>query len=185
MPYNNALHIAAEAGNIVKVRSIVNKHDVNARGEVGTTALFLAAQEGHGDIVDLLVELHADVNIPDWEGWTALTQAIVYGHTEVALSLLKVPTINVNHVNDDGWGALLLACSNDDTKVALALISTTDVDVNRAEKDGCTPLIVSCALGHIDVTRALLGIRGINVDHANHDGQKAIDVAKTEVSTTP
>ena len=31
----------------------------------GTTALIYAAENGHSDVVSLLVEAHADINLPD------------------------------------------------------------------------------------------------------------------------
>ena len=65
MPDNNALHTAANAGDLAEVRSQVSNFDINAKGEFDGTALYWAARGGYPDVVKLLLTLKADVNIPD------------------------------------------------------------------------------------------------------------------------
>ena len=65
MPDNNALHIAAKAGNVADVESQVNNFDINAKGEYEDTALYWASREGKTEVVKLLLTLNADVNIPN------------------------------------------------------------------------------------------------------------------------
>ena len=62
---NNALHVAANEGNLVQLRDIVGNFDINAKGEGGKTALYYAAAAGHEEAVQFLLSLTADVNIPD------------------------------------------------------------------------------------------------------------------------
>ena len=62
---NNSLHIAAESGNLVEVQSHVNNFDINAKGEYDRTALVIAAEKGHADVVKLLLTLNVDVNVLD------------------------------------------------------------------------------------------------------------------------
>ena len=66
MPVKNALHIAAKAGNLAEVQSQVRNFDINAKGgKYDSTALCMAAANGHTEAVKLLLTLNADVNIPD------------------------------------------------------------------------------------------------------------------------
>ena len=65
MPDNNALHDAAIDGDIVQVKSHVGNFDINSKGKDNKTALIIAAEKGHADIVKLFLTLNADVNIPD------------------------------------------------------------------------------------------------------------------------
>ena len=62
---NNALHTAAQSGNLVEVQSQVSNFDINAKGQYDGTALYWAAKQGYPDVVKLLVTLNADANIPD------------------------------------------------------------------------------------------------------------------------
>ena len=65
MPDNNALHDAAIDGDIVQVKSHVGNFDINSKGKDNKTALIIAAEKGHADIVKLFLTLNADVNIPN------------------------------------------------------------------------------------------------------------------------
>ena len=49
--------------------------DLNAVDEDGTPALILAAFSGFGEVVRVLLEHSADVNVRDARGWTALMWA--------------------------------------------------------------------------------------------------------------
>ena len=62
---DNALQIAAKAGNLAEVQAQVGNFDINAKGECDRTALFSAAMKGHTEVVKLLLSLNADVNIPN------------------------------------------------------------------------------------------------------------------------
>ncbi len=59
-----ALVIAAKDGTIAVVRrELANGVDANAQGETGFTALMAAAQRGHKEIVELLLDKGANVNL--------------------------------------------------------------------------------------------------------------------------
>jgi ankyrin repeat protein len=57
---------------------------VNLQDDRGWTALHYGANNGHEDIVALLMEHGADVAIVDKDGHTARDLAIANGHTAVA-----------------------------------------------------------------------------------------------------
>ena len=65
---NNALHNAAYEGNLAEVQAQVGNFDINAMGGIlGETALFKAAENGHTEVVKLLLSLNPppDVNMPN------------------------------------------------------------------------------------------------------------------------
>ena len=79
------LHIAASQGNLVKVESLV-RDGVNVDEVVkedGTTPLFLAAQLGHLEVVQYLVQQGADKNKATNDGFTPLFSAALKGHLAV------------------------------------------------------------------------------------------------------
>jgi ankyrin repeat protein len=62
---------------------------VNAENDSGWTPLHMASQEGHLDVVKVLLARHPKVNAQEADGETALHLAAFYGHLGVAQVLLK------------------------------------------------------------------------------------------------
>ncbi|MBI3783738.1 MAG: ankyrin repeat domain-containing protein [Deltaproteobacteria bacterium] len=57
--------------------------DVNAKDEYGRTVLMLASEEGHREIVQLLLTKGADVSAKTSTGGTALDAATAGGHADI------------------------------------------------------------------------------------------------------
>ncbi len=56
----------------------------------GRTALNVASDSGHLDVVTVLLELGADPNIASNDGWTPLNAALDNGHLDVFKLLLEL-----------------------------------------------------------------------------------------------
>lgn len=82
---------AADWGDFDKINTLLNKGvAINAQDNtVGDTMLILAARSGHIDIIKMLLEKGADMHIPDWDGETALLNALRSGKFEAAQLLKK------------------------------------------------------------------------------------------------
>ena len=79
----------------------------------GTTPFYIACQEGHVDVVRLLVEAgRCDINKAMDDGRTPFYIACLEGHDSCVEALLAAPGIIVNRVNDPGVNALLGACGH-------------------------------------------------------------------------
>ena len=92
------------------VKKLFSTADLNVRAsQHGQTALMLAVSHGRLDMVDLLLEAGADVNIRDEDGSTALMCAAEHGHMEIVKLLMRHPDININATDNDGLTALSVA----------------------------------------------------------------------------
>lgn len=77
-------------GNVV--RRLFQLADVNIRAmQHGQTALMLAVSHGRLDMVVMLLEAGADINIQDEDGSTALMCAAEHGHIEIIKHFLNQP----------------------------------------------------------------------------------------------
>ncbi|OHT16502.1 hypothetical protein TRFO_41787 [Tritrichomonas foetus] len=76
---------------------------VNSADNFGWTALHYAAENGHFEVVQLLLKQpDIDVNAQDQKGWTPLHRATMNGHFDVVRILLSNKNVNVNRKNYSG-----------------------------------------------------------------------------------
>ena len=88
--FDLALLEAATAGHIEAVKFLLQLETVNIdhTNEEGKTALMLACERGHEDIVHSLLSAGANVNLQDNNGWTALMRASEHNHVSI-INLMK------------------------------------------------------------------------------------------------
>jgi ankyrin repeat protein len=81
---------AARSGDAVTVKSLLDRGvDVNTKFRYGATALSYASDKGHLEVVKLLIERKANVNVKDtFYGATPIIWAAQKGHTKVVEALL-------------------------------------------------------------------------------------------------
>jgi hypothetical protein len=86
----DALRRAASVGDLAKVKELLAAGvDANAANAYGGTALSFASDKGHAEVVKLLLEHGADVNVKDrFYTATPLLWAVEHGHAEVVRALL-------------------------------------------------------------------------------------------------
>ncbi len=139
--------------------------------------LILASQEGHTEVVKLLIDYGADVNGPSPKinhGNTALITASYKGHKEVVKLLLDMGA-NVNTANIYGNTALIYA-SIENHKEVVTLLLDMGAHVNVADSKGYTTLMCASSGGHKDVVQLLLGY-GADVNVADSTGYTALTYA--------
>ncbi|XP_066248304.1 KN motif and ankyrin repeat domain-containing protein 3 isoform X1 [Euwallacea similis] len=92
------------------VKRLFQLADVNIRAaQHGQTALMLAVSHGRLDMVKMLLEAGADINIQDEDGSTALMCAAEHGHIEIVKHFLSQPDCDSSITDVDGSTALKIA----------------------------------------------------------------------------
>ena len=141
----------------------------------GSTPLMFAAENGHTDIVGMLLKIPGiDVNQANNFASTALMFAAKNGHAEIVEMLLKIPGIDVNKANNNGWTALMLAAENGHTKIVEMLLKIPGIDVNQANNFASTALMFAAKNGHTKIVEMLLKIPGFDINQANNFGLTAL-----------
>uniref|UniRef100_A0A1X7T7C4 Uncharacterized protein n=1 Tax=Amphimedon queenslandica TaxID=400682 RepID=A0A1X7T7C4_AMPQE len=105
-----ALLEAVTAGNNEAVEFLLQLETVNIdhTNEEGKTALMLACERGHEDIVHSLLSAGANVNIQDNKGWTALMIASEHNHISIIHMLLQA-NANPHLKKSNGSNAVMIA----------------------------------------------------------------------------
>jgi len=92
----------------------------------GQTALMLAVSHGRLDMVRLLVESGADMNIQDEDGSTALMCAAEHGHTEIVKHLLSQPDCDAS-ITDCVCSSIEINCMYFSIRNAVSVFGETEL----------------------------------------------------------
>jgi ankyrin repeat protein len=151
--------------------------NVNATYDKGSSALNVAADQGHRQCVEVLIAAGADVNHRrTLDGVTSLYNCCNNGHLDVVMTLLGAGC-DVNLANDNQVTPLMRACSSGHTDVVKVVCAHPDVKLDQTNASGVTPLFIAAQKGHADVVEVLLR-SGADTIHGNGHGAKPIKIAK-------
>jgi len=175
-----SLQEAAGFGDVASARSYLDAGaDINAaEGSTGTTPLMLAAQRGHGEVVRLLLDRGAKVNVQERSGQraTALMMASRTGAVETVRLLIEKGA-SINTRDADKFTALHYAAEGGSVEAADLLIRA---GADLGAKSGLyrtTPLLAAAGTeGNPEMARLLLG-KGAKADDRDKDGRSAISRA--------
>ncbi len=156
-PKAAALYHAAEYGfgGVVDYLIMMHAADVNEESSFGA-ALHVASENGHAEVVYLLLQRNADVDIRSTNDlkWTPLHFASENGHAKV-VSLLLEHGADINARSTWHSTPLMLASRNGHLEVVRLLLAH-GADVHIRDKYGDSPFQIASRDGHVAVGQLLL-----------------------------
>ena len=168
---------AVKNNNVEQVKSFLkNGIDLNTQNEDGYTALMIASFNNYIDLVKLLLEKKAKLNILTTNeikkyGETALMLAAKKDHIQIVEILAKT-LITIDFKNHLGLTALHLAVREGNLET-IKVLNKNNVD-NKIESDeGFTPFMLACYLGDIELVRYMLKFVN-NINTTNKKGFTAL-----------
>ncbi|XP_020571679.1 ankyrin repeat-containing protein ITN1-like [Phalaenopsis equestris] len=180
--YNDTeLHLAAQRGDVAAVRQVLSAIDalmtgtssgadfdaevaelrsavVNEVNEVGETAMFVAGEKGHLDVVVELMK-YADkecVTRKNRSGFDVLHVASREGHHAIVQALLDMDPKLSRTFGPSNSTPLISAATRGHKEVVELLLAQDSNMVELAKTNGKNALHFSARQGHVDVVKALL-----------------------------
>jgi len=144
---------AARAGNLAETRRLLQLLPVDVADEYGRTALMLAAEAGHLDVVRVLLEHDAHVAHTDRNGDSALLLAVRADHKNVINQLLAAGA-PANLANASGVTPLMVAARAGSRDLATRLIAA-GADTSLRDTAGLRAGDFAARAGHTDLGSSL------------------------------
>ena len=138
---------AAAAGRLADVRELIAaRAPLEARDEQGRSAMLVAVDRNHTDVVRALIEAGASVNTQAANADTPWLLAGAQGRTSMLEAMLPAgPDLSIR--NRFGGNALIPACERGHVETIQLLLSRTKIDVNHVNNLGWTCLLEIVILG--------------------------------------
>ncbi|KAK2186122.1 hypothetical protein NP493_214g02024 [Ridgeia piscesae] len=159
------MHYCARAGNADVLLEMVKhiepnkvQNVINQQAKNGWSSLLVACEQGHLEILRILLKNHARVDVFDEHGNAALHLAAENGHEKVADLLLKHKAF-VNAKSKLGVTPLHMAAQNGFNNFVKLLIQTHGAATDALSLAKKTPLHMAAQYGRISVCSTLLKMK--------------------------
>ncbi|XP_041026283.1 ankyrin repeat-containing protein At5g02620-like [Juglans microcarpa x Juglans regia] len=179
-------HLAARAGNLSRVREILQTCDGNEAKELlakqnqeGETALYVAAENGHALVAGEMLK-HLDLqtaSIAARNGYDPFHVATKQGHLEVLKELLHVFPNLAMTTDLSNSTALHTAAIQGHIDVVNLLLETDSNLIKIARNNGKTVLHSAARMGHLEVVKSLLNKDPSTGFRTDKKGQTALHMA--------
>lgn len=171
------LHRAVRCGWYPMVKFLLEnvlQDQINTPKRDGATPLFLAAQEGHCGLVQLLITTGAALDLSDEDGISPLYIAAYQGHNDVVEILLEAGA-DPNQLGKDSTSPLYIASQEGYANI-VEMLAERGADINAADREGTTPLLMAAQEGRTASVAVLLSY-GSGVDATTSRGVRPVHSA--------
>ncbi|CAA7404566.1 unnamed protein product [Spirodela intermedia] len=162
---DSSLHLASRAGNLLQVQQILSQSDrdhlkglVSAQNCDGETPLYVAAENGHSQIVHEILGL-SDVHsaaLKACNGFDSFHIAAKQGHVGVLKMLLSFSSELAMTVGPSNVTPLYSAAAQGHSDVVNLLLESNASLAKIARNNGKTALHAAARNGHVDIVTSLL-----------------------------
>jgi len=170
------IHEAALNGDLAKVKELIQKDPslLTSKGRNDKVPLHWAAQGGHLEIVKLLVEKGAPVNVMNIANETPLHYAAGGGYKEVVIYLISKGA-DLNALNVQSQTPVSYAARSDRTDL-VKLFVEKGADVMVKDKHGATLLFSAAGGDSVEMVQFLIG-KGLKADAVTEEGDTPLHYA--------
>jgi len=182
----SSLMRASYSGDIETIRRLLKiplvRDSINEKNNRDETAFYMATEQGHEEIMDLLLTNGADPVFPDQFGYNFLMRFTKKGDIEAVRRLLRIPLVRekINEKNHLDETAFYMAAEEGHWEI-MDLLLTNGADPVSPTENGKTFLMRFSYKGNIEAVRRLLEIPAVRETiNAKYFNKTALDIAKEQ-----
>ncbi|CAC5415484.1 unnamed protein product [Mytilus coruscus] len=132
--------------------------NVNSIDNYGRSALYVASEQGHFEIVQILIAnkpVEADIALCDNNKTTPLHMACEEGHKNIAEYLIENGA-DISACDMDGCSSLHMACASGKKEIVELLLKKKKDEMFKSDNLGQSPIIIASLQGETEVVESLL-----------------------------
>jgi ankyrin repeat protein len=169
--------IAIGQGRISDSAAFIEKYPaaINRPSTSGNPAVNWAARAGQGEIVALLLENGADLEMKDKDNKTPLLCAAWDGHMPV-MKLLQAKGADIHARDNQGWTPLMRAAWKGRADI-VKFLWESGASIDATSNTGLTPLMLAANMGRTNTVIFLLE-KGADAEAADSAGKTALMMAR-------
>ncbi|XP_067661991.1 ankyrin-3-like [Haliotis asinina] len=162
---SNILHSACSRGRLEVVKYILSQNivDINCRGWMKKTPVMTAAECGHEDVVELLVENGADLSLACSTSNNILHLACSKGYVEVLKYVLSQNTVDINSRGRSKKTPAMIAAECGHEKV-VELLMEKGANLSLTCDTGSNILHLACSKGRLEVLKYILSQNIVDIN---------------------
>lgn len=146
--------------------------------ERGCTAVYLAAMDGHLEVIQRLSKFGAElINQFDHFGFTPFHLAVVGDHLKLVEYFLASEEAQCNYQDNYGHTPLHKAVAGNNVEILKRLMESERVDVNLRDVRGCTPLLLALFQNKLETAEYMLTLDRVDIFKKTRGGVTALHIA--------
>ncbi len=150
---------------------LANKADLEAKNRYSQTAMHIAAQRNNQEVVKMLLEAGASVDVQDRNGYSPLWYSIAYYNNNKITPLLIEKSKNLNAKTKYGQTYLTTAAQYGRDAIVKTLIEK-GVSVDTPDKNGVTALMYAMQRSRMNLIDLLIK-KGADINRVDNEGRNA------------
>lgn len=162
----NLLVDACNQGDIETVREFLNEGRIDSLTEEGESLLSAACSAGCYFLVEMILDMGADIEDRGHKDTTPLMEAANSGHSDI-VKLLIERKASINAQTNQGNTPLILAAANGHTE-CVRLLLEGGARTEEHNESGHTALMEAASNGHVDVAKLLIS-KGASINTHSHE----------------